>query len=145
MSSSAGITLLRAVEHTRTEHQLRPGEGFAPDFTPVADRVTSMDAGRTMQLAKPPAWTERDIFCLNEWEKWDTVPGSKTPGYTSARQRQIANDLCHGCPSRVECLAAALEEEGDDRGYMRSGIRGGLTPSDRAALARQLQETGDVA
>lgn len=38
------------------------------------------------------------------------------------------------CPYREQCLALALEREGNADRYSRDGIWGGLTPQERAAL-----------
>jgi hypothetical protein len=47
--------------------------------------------------------------------------------------RRIAVKVCEGCGVRRECLAAAMSEEADAE--RRYGIRGGLLPAERAALA----------
>ncbi|WKV74748.1 WhiB family transcriptional regulator [Streptomyces sp. PCS3-D2] len=46
-----------------------------------------------------------------------------------------AKDLCADCPVRLRCLDQALREEGTTPPGYRSDIRGGLTPSERAALS----------
>ncbi|MFE7097000.1 WhiB family transcriptional regulator [Streptomyces erythrochromogenes] len=46
-----------------------------------------------------------------------------------------AKALCAGCPVRFRCLEEALREEGTTPPGYRSDIRGGLTPSERAALS----------
>lgn len=45
--------------------------------------------------------------------------------------KAICNDQC---PVRQQCLALALEREGNADRYSRGGIWGGLTPQERAAL-----------
>lgn len=45
--------------------------------------------------------------------------------------------ICAGCPVRTECLDAAMDEEGSVDQFRRAGVRGGLTPAERAALARR--------
>lgn len=57
---------------------------------------------------------------------------TKTPNDRDARAFAIA--LCKGCPVRQRCLDAALEVEGNVAGSGRFGIRGGLTPGQRARL-----------
>jgi hypothetical protein len=48
---------------------------------------------------------------------------------------QTAKAVCRNqCPVRTQCLALALELEGDADRYSRDGIWGGLTPQERAAL-----------
>lgn len=49
---------------------------------------------------------------------------------------------CGGCPVRPECLSSALEAEGQVGASRRFCIRGGLTPSERAALARKRMPAG---
>lgn len=60
-------------------------------------------------------------------------PEARTAGADAARAR--ARTICRGCPVRVECLDAAMLEEAGQQGW-RSGIRGGLTPSERDKRAR---------
>jgi len=56
--------------------------------------------------------------------------------------REEALRVCGLCPVRSECLEAAMEEEaGQFHGYGRFGIRGGMTPTERAHL--QLKREGD--
>lgn len=53
------------------------------------------------------------------------------PGYTTAKK------ICGTCPVAEQCLAAAMaEEKGADR-HARAGVRGGLTPSERASKYRR--------
>ncbi|MFF3622363.1 WhiB family transcriptional regulator [Streptomyces sp. NPDC002467] len=51
-----------------------------------------------------------------------------------------ARRICGGCPVREACLAAAMEEEEKSDQYRRAGIRGGLDPLERAALAGCVQK-----
>ncbi|MEU7044975.1 WhiB family transcriptional regulator [Streptomyces varsoviensis] len=44
-----------------------------------------------------------------------------------------AKQICARCPVQVQCLAAEMEAEGKKRAYARFGVRGGLTPAERAA------------
>ncbi|MGW2186608.1 WhiB family transcriptional regulator [Streptomyces sp. NPDC001719] len=48
----------------------------------------------------------------------------------------LAQRLCCQCPVKAACQALALEKEGSARPYMRFGIWGGTTPSERYALYR---------
>lgn len=48
---------------------------------------------------------------------------------------QDAKDICHQCPVRVDCLQAAMAEEGDAGSY-RWGVRGGYTADERRRMAR---------
>lgn len=57
----------------------------------------------------------------------------------------VARAMCGACPVRVQCLAEALGEEGQDTAAYREGIRGGLDPRERADLARGEQPVPDNA
>jgi len=48
-----------------------------------------------------------------------------------------ARKFCAACPVRGACLEAALTEEKNERAESRAGIRGGLSPKQRAALAKK--------
>jgi WhiB family redox-sensing transcriptional regulator len=52
---------------------------------------------------------------------------------------QRARAVCARCPVRSLCLDAAMDREGDDAPEDRSGMWGGLSPEQRAALARARQ------
>lgn len=45
--------------------------------------------------------------------------------------------ICAGCPVQQQCLDAAMKEEGGVDQFRRAGVRGGLTPAERAAAANQ--------
>jgi transcription factor WhiB len=45
--------------------------------------------------------------------------------------------ICAACPVRLPCLEAAMKEEGTADQFRRAGVRGGLTPAERAALGRR--------
>lgn len=47
---------------------------------------------------------------------------------------------CRSCPVRLECVAVALRNEDPDE---RAGWYGGLSPTDRAVLAKQLGSPDD--
>lgn len=49
---------------------------------------------------------------------------------------QRARAVCAGCPVRGLCLDMAMTREGDDQAEDRNGMWGGLSPDQRAALAR---------
>lgn len=44
--------------------------------------------------------------------------------------------ICGTCPVQQQCLDSALAEEGNVDQFRRAGVRGGLTPAERATLAR---------
>lgn len=122
----------------RTENQVRPHDGFKPEAVMVnyLMRMESDNAERTLQLARPPAWTETPgLPCTPTvtgydmrrkfMDKWDT--GSEVE----------AQALCAGCPVIEQCLAAAIVEEHGLSATNRYLVRGGLTPSGRVQLERQ--------
>lgn len=43
--------------------------------------------------------------------------------------------ICAACPVQQQCLDSAMEEEGAADQFRRAGVRGGLTPAERAVLA----------
>lgn len=88
---------------------------------PVA---TKSDGGRTLQLAVPAGWT-KDALCLDNWEHYDASTNLK-PGQAAR--------LCFGCPVLAQCLEAAMTEERGLSAGSRYGIRGGLSPKERAEL-----------
>lgn len=51
--------------------------------------------------------------------------------YSEARQ------VCAGCPVKAECLEDALVEERYQSGVYRHGMRGGLSPEQRASEERK--------
>ncbi|WP_433893064.1 WhiB family transcriptional regulator [Streptomyces sp. CA-111067] len=54
------------------------------------------------------------------------------PLYSTGRARAV----CAGCPVRSACLDDAMAREGTAGRHGRAGVWGGLSPSQRAALAR---------
>ncbi|MHA7132568.1 WhiB family transcriptional regulator [Oerskovia turbata] len=59
-------------------------------------------------------------------------PGSEHPAaYDRARR------ICGDCPVTATCLEAAFREESPSPGGLRDGMRGGLTPAERAAIIRR--------
>jgi WhiB family redox-sensing transcriptional regulator len=51
-----------------------------------------------------------------------------------AAQVEEAKAWCAECPVRIACLEAEMAVEGSRSAYYRNGIRGGLTPDERANL-----------
>ena len=49
---------------------------------------------------------------------------------------QLARRYCMSCPVAADCLNDAMDAEGDLPGSVRHGMRGGLTPDQRADLHR---------
>lgn len=54
---------------------------------------------------------------------------------------RAAVQLCATCIARYDCALMALEAEQDTPSAHRFGIFGGLTPTERARLARQRRTT----
>lgn len=52
---------------------------------------------------------------------------------TNLRDRAKGKEMCGLCPVSIACLADALIHEVGDRKH-RAGLRGGLSPEERAAL-----------
>jgi hypothetical protein len=99
---------------------------------------SSMTKGHTLSLAHPPSWTAtQGIPCQNvehpaganpdQWTQWDTPPGAyRIPD-------EVAAAMCAGCPVLQACRADALANERGDANC-RDGIRGGLSPHQRAQV-----------
>jgi hypothetical protein len=124
--SGLGAGQIRVMSHHRTEVQLRPFEGFTQDeISPRSPFSLTSEGGRSLQLAKPYPWTDRDdLNCIGQYDRIDTG------------DRGEAKALCAGCPVITECLDSALEEETDKDGrplshHSRFLVRGGLTPRGR--------------
>lgn len=56
------------------------------------------------------------------------------PSSASDAETALARGACAACRVSAECLAAAMEEEGRRGEESRFGLRGGLTPRQRARL-----------
>lgn len=53
--------------------------------------------------------------------------------------------VCNGCPVQAECLEWQLDFEADLAPYERWGIFGGMTPEQRAVIARKRETAADRA
>lgn len=86
--------------------------------------------GDDMETA-PTRWRD-SAYCRSsdDPEKW--FPLGYTPPYVP--QIEAARAECSLCPVRRECREAAMVEEGARGRDNRYGIRGGMTPSERAGL-----------
>jgi hypothetical protein len=63
-------------------------------------------------------------------------------GKSAAARRNAAEviaEFCNVCPVKSDCLADAMNREGDLTDSYRYGIQGGLTGPQRASLHRMLQ------
>lgn len=75
-----------------------------------------------------PKWMLRGI-CGDE-------PFLMSPREDDAKGIEQARRICGNCPVRVDCLTAAMRDEGGTDPYRREGIRGGLTPGERYTMHR---------
>lgn len=103
-----------------------------PHVTRGVSRDSRTAGERTLLLAVPSGWTS-GAKCIGDFAKFDDTMGLG-PGDAAAR--------CAGCPVIEQCLSAAMEEEGDVSAGHRYGIRGGMSPKERAEYAAQLRPCG---
>lgn len=97
----------------------------------VRHREESADrpADSSSEVHPRPEWRDR-AACLGKPMAW---------WYGDQFMSRVAVAVCKSCPVRRECLADALDEEGGGGSRIeRHGIRGGMTPPQRAALGNQL-------
>jgi hypothetical protein len=62
----------------------------------------------------------------------DRDPDLFFPTETSMRGYRYARSICESCPVRQACLDEAMAEEAGKSQALRFGMRGGLTPAERA-------------
>jgi hypothetical protein len=99
-----------------------------------------LETGPTLTMARPDGATQ-DAKCLNSGRAndnalWKTEKDPYDQDYrTQKNAALIAEKLCEGCPIKDWCLAEAMSAEGDVNGRNRYGVRGGMTPNQRAELA----------
>lgn len=74
-----------------------------------------------------PAWIDEAVCASVDAELWFPGKGDTT---------KPAKALCATCPVSAQCLAWAMETEEQTAGG-RFGIYGGLSPRERARLARR--------
>lgn len=127
--------------HLDTSTQLKPYESFLPEALEV--RTISGDTGsissageKTLRLAKPPNWMQRDdLPCIGQ----DDRVGEP---YDCTDVRNLRKrGLCEGCPVRANCLEDAMAEElGLYSKGSRHMVRGAMTPGQRASLARTIRD-----
>lgn len=64
-------------------------------------------------------------------------PDAMFPDQGQTDDYRAAKAVCQWCPVRAQCLAYALEMEGNRPAIQRAGVWGGTTPRERAAISRQ--------
>jgi WhiB family redox-sensing transcriptional regulator len=95
---------------------------------------------RAQTLTRPTNTLEHDT--PDEWRTRAACRGKATayddpwhPDGQGVKAREhAAKALCSPCPVRAECLAYALQFEGELHAESRFGVFGGKTPSERAKL-----------
>ena len=111
-----------------------------------------MTAPRSTTLTRPA--DTREGMGRDEWREKAACAPFVTAGIDlwfpgeherpDARDRRVqdAKDVCAGCPVRDACLAYAMDREGSRHAHLRGGIYGGLTPEERASIARAARRKG---
>lgn len=84
-------------------------------------------------LARPDRWRD-EAACLSQPDLFVPRRTEKDGRVTDARR------VCATCPVRQDCLTSAMAEEGRSDQFRRAGVRGGLTPTQRASLARRSRQ-----
>lgn len=135
MSARTPEARARKSARQRERRSALPGYGHGPGLT-VAEREARRVAYLGL-LVVPSGngWRERaacrlaDPALFSEPDSSEGSPGES--GEERERRVAAAKRFCRGCPVRAECLADAVAK--DDQ----AAIRGGLTPSQRRAAARE--------
>lgn len=104
---------------------------YVPTLTD--DRVTPKIRGRG---SRPVTEDERDRQWTLRAACRDADPEIFYPVSSADAAYDEARWYCNRCPVRDICLTDALAQEG----YTREGMRGGLTPNQRAYLARKAKK-----
>lgn len=78
-----------------------------------------------------PDWRDRAACAGTDTEAFFPSVGARRAAYTTALS------ICASCPVRVACLADAMAIEAGTSELYRSGIFGGLTHQQRAAIGTQ--------
>jgi len=82
-------------------------------------------------------WSWPESWGDQSWRDRAACAGSSIDWFFERGAAPRAKRLCDGCPVRVECLESAFREEADIRASDLSGVRGGLTPSQRRTIRRR--------
>jgi len=108
----------------------------------VTSRTIVRWRGQTPTVSRPAEpkqtddWTERalcrevDAALFFPPDDADDIGNNNTVFYNEARA------VCIRCPVRDLCLEAAMAREGNVSHHLRAGMWGGLSPNQRAALAK---------
>ena len=89
----------------------------------------------TIRNARDRDWRD-DAECAGVTpELWFPVNDETASPAKTAQAYAPATGYCWTCSVRAECLDAALAEEAGARSSLRHGMRGGMTPRERHALA----------
>lgn len=83
----------------------------------------------TETLAPASTWVD-DAACLAHFATF--FPQQENDADTERAKR-----ICQVCPVRQACLNAAMAEEKSAETVVRAGVRGGLTPAERASASRR--------
>lgn len=88
---------------------------------------------------------------MNLHAYWQSIPRKRWSAYAAcggmgatlffANHMERAKAICARCPVSDDCLADALRVEPEENG-MRHGVRGGMTPRERARFAELLRQAG---
>lgn len=90
------------------------------------------------------AWRD-NALCAQIGGDYFFAPDDDTDDDTSLYSSTRARAICIRCPVRTACLDDAMTREGNSDRHHRSGVWGGLTSNQRAALARARQSTAPTA
>jgi WhiB family transcriptional regulator, redox-sensing transcriptional regulator len=91
-------------------------------MTTMAEPITSM------------TWDDYGSCLTYDPDGWYVDGTGKSPAYDQLTE---AKRICQACPVRTWCLNTTMNTEGKKGAENRHGIRGGLTPVERAALHRR--------
>ena len=98
----------------------------APARNPDTARFLTGPKGRTAALTLPGRWAEQALCAQADPDAWYPDKGGSSA---------IARRICGACPVRPQCLDYALSGADTWHG-IATGIWGGTTPRERAAMRR---------
>lgn len=106
-------------------------------YLPYGPYTAGMDDGLTRWLMSDVHGTLPDLLDVPAWVDDAACRGMDTAIFFPPKGHRGPVEVCQGCPVRSDCLDAALEVEGTTGAAHRHGYFGGLSPAQRAHLARQ--------